>query len=167
MKIIRLAARLLGYAFYPIMKSPAFFVFMFVLGYVCNRLETPKFSELGVFELFVDLYAVCLVLSFIPWRVRRWVKGAIYVAMYATSIADMYCSVKFGSTFTPTMLLLIGETTGSEASEFLESYVDWGLLRTDLGWVLLIMLVHVLYNVFMAVARRKKLRTLPGVSKGR
>ena len=71
MKIIRLAARLLGYAFYPIMKSPAFFVFMFVLGYVCNRLETPKFSELGVFELFVDLYAVCLVLSFISWRVRR------------------------------------------------------------------------------------------------
>ena len=158
MKIIRLAARLLGYAFYPIMKSPAFFVFMFVLGYVCNRLETPKFSELGVFELFVDLYAVCLVLSFISWRVRRWVKGAIYVAMYATSIADMYCSVKFGSTFTPTMLLLIGETTGSEASEFLRSYVGWDLLATDLGWVALILLAHILYNVFMAMARRRKLR---------
>ena len=158
MKFVRLIGRLLGYIFYPIQKSPAFFVFMFVLGYVCNRLGTPTFSELGIFELFADIYVLCIILTFIPWRVRRWVKGVVYVAMYLTSVVDMYCTVKFGSTFTPTMLLLVGETTGSEASEFLESYVDWGLLRTDLGWVLLIMLVHVLYNVFMGVARRKKLR---------
>ena len=86
---------------------------MFVLGYVCNRLGTPKFEDTGALELFVDLYALCLVLSFIPWRIRRWAKGIIYAAMYSTSIVDMYCYVKFGSTFTPTMLLLIGETTGS------------------------------------------------------
>ena len=158
MNIIRLIGRLPGYVLYPIKKSPAFFVFMFVLGYVCNRLGTPKFEDTGALELFVDLYALCLVLSFIPWRIRRWAKGIIYAAMYSTSIVDMYCYVKFGSTFTPTMLLLIGETTGSEASEFLRSYVGWGLLGTDLGWVLLILAVHILYNVFMAVARRKKLR---------
>ena len=158
MKYVRLLGRLLGYVFYPIQKSPAFFVFMFVLGYVCNRLGTPTFSELGIFELFADIYLLCIILSFIPWRIRRWVKGAIYVAMYLTSVVDMYCTVKFGSTFTPTMLLLMEETTGSEATEFLKSYVDWSLLRTDLGWVLLILLVHVLYNVFMLMARRRKLR---------
>ena len=158
MKYVRLLGRLLGYVFYPIQKSPAFFVFMFVLGYVCNRLGTPTFSELGIFELFADIYLLCIILSFIPWRARRWIKGVVYVAMYLTSVVDMYCTVKFGSTFTPTMLLLMEETTGSEATEFLKSYVDWSLLRTDLGWVLLILLVHVLYNVFMLMARRRKLR---------
>ena len=158
MEIIRMVRRLLGYVFYPIGKSPAFFVFMYVLCCLCNRLETPTFSRLGLAELFVDLYVLCVVLACIPWRARRWVKGAIYVVMYATSIVDMYCKVKFGSTLTPTMLLLVGETTGSEAAEFLESYVGWELLRTNLGWVLLILAVHILYNVFMSMVRRHKLR---------
>lgn len=158
MKYVSLIGRLLGYFFYPIKKSPAFFVFMFVLCYVCNRLGTPTFSELGIFELFADLYILCVALSFIPWKVRRWIKGAVYVVMYTTSIVDMYCTVKFGSTFTPTMLLLMEETTGSEASEFLKSYVDLSLLKTDLGWVMLILAVHLLYNVFMSMARRRHIR---------
>lgn len=158
MKYVSLIGRLLGYIVYPIRKSPAFFVFMFVLSYVCNRLGTPTFSEFGVFELFADLYILCAALSFIPWKLRRWLKAAVYVIMYATSIVDMYCTVKFGSTFTPTMLLLMEETTGSEASEFLKSYVDWSLLRTNLGWVLLILAVHILYNVFMGMARRRQMR---------
>lgn len=157
MKYIKLIGRFLSFIFYPIQKSPAFFVFMFVLGYICNRLGTPTFSELGLFELFVDLYVVCIILTFIPWKIRRWIKGIIYVLAYFTSIIDMYCTVKFGSTFTPTMLLLMEETNSSEASEFLKTYVDWSLLNTDLGWILLLLLVHVLYNVFMALARRKKL----------
>lgn len=158
MKYVSLIGRLLGYFFYPIKKSPAFFVFMFVLCYVCNRLGTPTFSEFGIFELFADLYILCVALSFIPWKVRRWIKGAVYVVMYTTSIVDMYCTVKFGSTFTPTMLLLMEETTGSEASEFLKSYVDLSLLKTDLGWVMLILAVHLLYNVFMSMARRRHIR---------
>lgn len=158
MKYIRLTGQLLGYVFYPIKKSPAFFVFMFVLGYVCNRLGTPRFSDFGVFELFLDLYILCLVLAAIPWKARRWIKGAVYVVMYTASVADMYCYVKFGSNFTPTILLLMAETTGGEASEFLKSYLSWSLIGTDLGWVLLILLAHILYNVFMALARRKRYR---------
>lgn len=157
MRFVRLAGKMPGYVFYPIQKSPAFFVFMFVLGYVCNRIGTPTFSELGIFELFVDIYALCLVMAFLPWRVRLLAKGIIYVVMYSASIVDMYCKVKFGTNFSPTMLLLISETTGREASEFMKTYVNIDLLRTDLGWVALIMACHILYNVFMTVARRKRI----------
>lgn len=145
--------RLLGKAFYPIRGNFAFFVFMFLLGYACTMLEVPhvrgaKPYSLAPIELFFDLYIVCIILSIIPHKIRRWIKAAMYTVIYPTSIIDIYCFVKFGSTLTPTMLLLVGETNSSEASEFLSAYLDWSLLTTPIGWILLIMLVHIACNIF-------------------
>ena len=119
----------LSRVFLPIRLNFTFFVFMFLVGYTCCMLEVPDMKgakpyPLTSIELFFDLYAVCLVLSFVPHKVRNWIRSAIYVILYSVSIVDMYCFVKFKSTLTPTMLLLVGETNSSEARNFLSSYLD-------------------------------------------
>lgn len=149
---------LLARAFTPIRVNFAFFVFMFLLGYACTQLEVPDKKgyypyELAPIELFLDLYVVCLILSFIPVKIRRWIRATMYGILYPVSIIDMYCFVRFGSTLTPTMLLLVGETNSSEASEFFTTYLDWNLLWTPIGLILLLMLVHIACNII--AARRK------------
>ena len=158
MRYIRALGRLPGYVFYPIKKNIAFFVFMFVLGHTCSQIETPRLSGLSDFELFLDLYVVCLLLAALPGKIRWWTRAVLYAVLYVTSIVDVYCFVRFGSPFTPTMLLLIGETNGSEASEFVSSYLSWNLVTSDLGQILLIILLHIIYNVLMALARRTRHR---------
>lgn len=58
-------------------------------------------------------------------------------------LVDVYCFVKFDTTITPTMLLLVGETDSREAAEFLESYLTGSVVFSRLGWVLLVLLAHV------------------------
>ena len=149
---------LLARAFTPIRVNFAFFVFMFLLGYACTQLEVPDKKgyypyELAPIELFLDLYVVCLILSFIPVTIRRWIRATMYGILYPVSIIDMYCFVRFGSTLTPTMLLLVGETNSSEASEFFTTYLDWNLLWSPIGLILLLMLAHIACNI---IASRRK-----------
>lgn len=149
---------LLARAFTPIRLNFAFFVFMFLLGYACTQLEVPDKKgyypyELAPIELFLDLYVVCLILSFIPVKIRRWIRATMYGILYPVSIIDMYCFVRFGSTLTPTMLLLVGETNSSEASEFFTTYLDWNLLWSPIGLILLLMLAHIACNI---IASRRK-----------
>lgn len=145
--------RLLSKVLLPIKINFAFFVFMFLVGYTCCMLEVPdmrgaKPYPLTSIELFFDLYAVCLILSFIPRKVRNWVRSAMYVILYTVSIVDMYCFVKFKSTLTPTMLLLVGETNSSEAQNFFSSYLDWEVLFSPVGLLLAILLVHICCSVY-------------------
>ena len=149
---------LLARAFTPIRVNFAFFVFMFLLGYACTQLEVPNKKGYGPYalapiEMFLDIYVVCLILSFIPIKIRRWIRATMYAILYPVSIIDMYCFVRFGSTLTPTMLLLVGETNTSEASEFFSTYLDWSLLLTPIGLILLLMLAHIVCNII--AARRK------------
>ena len=120
----------LGVLFAPIEKNGAFFVFMFALGYLCTQLEIMPYYlrdrgakpyELSVPELFLDLYIICVLLALIPRKVRIFVRTLLYVILYGVAIADMYCYERFESTLTPTMLMLVGETTPQEAGEFLDS----------------------------------------------
>ena len=71
-----------GWLFTPIAKNGAFFVFMFVLGWLCTQLELMPYYlrdlgakpyELTLPELFLDIYVVCVILTLIPRKVRIWV----------------------------------------------------------------------------------------------
>ncbi len=134
-------------AFRPIELNAAFFVFMYVLGVVCSWVTDPHtrgfhYYDLTYVELFLDLYVCSIVLSLIPRKVRVWVKRVLYVVLYATAIADVFCFVKFESTLNPTMLLLLDETNSREAGEFLQSYLSADVLFSGLGWILLLAVLH-------------------------
>ena len=89
-------------------------------------------------ELLVDVFLVCCLLMVIPKKIRRWVRVVFAVVAYVLALVDLFCYVKFGSTITPTMLLLVGETNSQETSEFFRSYFSFDLLAGPVGWGLLL-----------------------------
>ena len=144
---------------------------MFALGYLCTQVEIPlhvkgaKPYELSVPELFFDLYVICVLLTLIPRKIRYFVRLLLYVIFYGVALADMFCYVKFESTLTPTMLMLVGETSKQEAGEFLSSYLGWDILSTKLGWILLLIVVHILWTFLrMLLAKVSKRMILPKVN---
>ena len=147
-KIRRVSAAMLT----PFKDYGAFAVFMFVLGMVAVYAVVPAkrgYHAYGLApeELFVDVCLLCLLLWALPRKVGLWLKRAMYVAAYLVVFVDVYCFVKFDTTITPTMLLLVGETNSDEASEFLESYLSFGIVFSRVGRVLLVMLAHIAWAV--------------------
>lgn len=134
---------------YPIRCLFPFFVFMYLLGIASSWIEVPmagmrQLYEHRYIELFIDTYFLCVLLCLIPAKIRFWIKAVIYLFTYTVTIADVFCYVRFDSTITPTMLELALETTHSEASEFLSSYLSKDILFSGVGWILLILLLHIL-----------------------
>lgn len=156
--------RILGIFWRPVSVNAAFFVFMFVLGYLCTQTEVrlhlkgAKPYELSATELFFDLYLLCAVLALIPQKIRLWVRLLFAVVLYAVALIDMFCYVRFESTLTPTMLMLFFETTGQETKEFLNSYVGWDLLTSKTGWIILIAFLHILWSIFSTWWKRRNQR---------
>lgn len=152
MNIIIKVWQLLAVAFRPIAVNPAFFIFMYTLGWICCSATDLRSMGLRDYEhsyaeLFLDLYVVCILLSLIPQRVRRWVRLPLYAVLYLTAIADVFCYVKFGSTLTPTMLLLLNETNAREAGEFLDSYLNGDVLLSPVGGIVLLMLLNIVVGL--------------------
>ena len=161
--------KMIGWLFAPIEKNGAFFVFMFALGYLCTQFEIMPYYlrnrgaepyELSVPELFLDIYFLCAVLTLIPRKLRIWVKGLLYIFFYGVSVADMYCYERFESTLTPTMLMLVGETNAQEAREFLSGYLSWDVVKTNVGWILLLALIHILWTFLRRLLRKWRERMI-------
>ena len=137
-------------------------MFRYVLGIVTAYVVLPQTRNAKIYdhlytELFVDVSVLFLFLSLLPQKISVWIKRLFYVIAYSVAIVDVYCFIKFGSTLTPTMLLLVGETNAQEAGEFLKSYLSTDVIFSKLGWVLLVMLVHVMWSIFYSrkiVSRR-------------
>ena len=140
----------------PFADNGVFFVTMYVLGVLCSLLTMPPgdgaklYSNLWL-ELFLDLYVTCVVLSLLPQKVRLWVRRLMYVVLYSGAMTDVFCFWKFGSTITPSMLLLVGETDSREAGEFFTTYINLDVLLSPIGWLVVLMLIHAI------IALRKKL----------
>ena len=145
-------------------RNIAFWVFMYALGIVTAFVVLPQTRNAKIYdhlytELFVDVTVLFLFLSLLPQKISVWIKRLFYLIAYIVAIVDVYCFIKFGSTLTPTMLLLVGETNAQEAGEFLKSYLSTDIIFSKLGWVLLVMLVHVMWSVFFSrkdEGRRRK-----------
>lgn len=123
---------------------------MYVLGIVCTYAVVPDKRgyhawPLAPYELFFDVSILCVVLWLLPYKISLWAKRVIYFLFYLLVVVDVYCFVKFDTTITPTMLLLVGETDSREATEFLESYLTPDVVFSRLGWVLLVMVVHIIW----------------------
>jgi len=162
--ILQKLIKLLQLPFLPIKANLVFFIFMYLLAYVTYRLEmlqTDDMEErcaLAASELYIDLYTVCVLLAVIPLKVRKWIRALIYLVVYPTFIVDIYCFTRFGTSISPTMLLLVGETNAGEASEFLSSYLNWDILSTDVGIVVEIALIHLAVNVVWVLRRLRPVR---------
>lgn len=139
---------------------------MFALGWLCTQTEITlhlkgaKPYELAGPELLLDLYAVCVVLTLFPRKIRYWLRFLLYILFYGTALVDMFCYVRFESTLTPTMLMLLLETNRQEAGEFLASYVNADILTSKVGWILLLMAGHVLWTIVRRLMARMSRRLI-------
>ena len=152
MQILRKIGSVLGRIWYPVRSNFMFLLTMYVLGIIVAYVTLPNYKKAEIYEntyweLFFDLYFICLLLWCIPRIARRWVRAAMYVVGYGLAIVDCFCFVRFESTISPTMLLLVDETDGREAGEFLSTYAGPDVIFTNLGWVLLLLLVHILLTL--------------------
>ena len=145
----------LGFFWRPLQENLVFFVCMYVLGYFCTQTEVTLHLqgahpyELSVPELFLDLYVLCALLLLVPQKARPWVRWAVALLLYAIAFIDMFCYVRFESTLTPTMLMLAAETDGRESNEFFHAYLGWDLLTTKVGWLILILLLHIVWALLL------------------
>ena len=152
----------IGWLWAPIEKNGAFFVFMYVLGWICSVVELPlnvakpEPYELWTVELFFDLYVVCILLMVFPRKLRIGVKALLYILLYGVAVVDMFCYVRFESTLTPTMLMLVGETNSREAGEFFTSYLSMDTVYSPVGYILVLMMAHILWTILRRLFRPRK-----------
>lgn len=149
MKYFKTIGKVLATVAEPLRRNCAFAVFMYMLGCITAWATLPDARGARLYdnlylELFLDVYVLTLILTMLPRKVMIWVRGFFYFALYATAVVDVYCFVKFQSTLTPTMLQLVGETDSRETGEFLRSCVSPDVLLSNVGWVLLLMFVHII-----------------------
>ncbi len=147
----------------PITTNRRFFVTMYILGVLCAVLTLPQTKQAKLYdnlfsELFLDLYLACIALTIIPRKIRAWVRMLAYALLYSVAIIDVYCFWKFGSTITPTMLLLVSETDSREAGEFLRTYLNADVIFSPLQWILLLMLAHLAWKLRHTLLRMLDLR---------
>lgn len=149
MKYFKTIGKVLAAVAEPLRRNCAFAVFMYMLGCITAWATLPDARGARLYdnlylELFLDVYVLTLILTVLPRKVMIWVRGFFYFALYATAVVDVYCFVKFQSTLTPTMLQLVGETDSRETGEFLRSCVSPDVIMSNVGWVLLLMFVHII-----------------------
>ena len=135
----------------PLKSNALFFVMMYLLGCVSAWVALGPYKDAKLYdhlytELFFDLYLLVAALTLVPERWRRWLRLMLYVVFYGVALVDAYCYVTFSSTLNPSMLMLVGETNGREAWEFLTTLVSPDLIFSNLGWILLLIGVNLLLH---------------------
>ncbi|MDE7377679.1 MAG: phosphoethanolamine transferase [Paraprevotella sp.] len=81
-------------------------------------------------SLFVEVFVLAWVFSFLPGGMRRAVQGMVCTVCAVVCAVDVYVTYRLGSGLTPTMLQLVLETDAEEMSDFCNSYLrDAAVLR--------------------------------------
>ena len=112
MKYLKTVSHLLQLVMTPLRSNWAFFTFIYLLGCICAWVTLPDARGAKLYdnlypELFLDVYVLATILTILPRRVKPWIRGFFYFVLYTAAVVDVYCFVKFQSTLTPTMLLLV------------------------------------------------------------
>lgn len=162
MKILGVLGTILRKMFSPIKANALFFIFMYLLGCLCAWTTLPNTKNAEIYdnlylELFFDLFILCAILLAFPLKIRRWVKMTLYVLLYVVALVDVYCFVNFDSTLNPSILMLVDETDSREAGEFLSTLVSPDLIFSNVGWILLLIII----NIFVAYLPKMKKVKLP------
>lgn len=138
----------------PIRKNAPFAFFMYVLGVLAAYLTVLYTAKEKPYdhiwaETFLGVYIACCVLSAIPGkRLRAVLRGIVYAVIYPLSVVDVYCVAKLDTAINPSILTLITETDSREAGEFVQMYLSPDILLGNVGIILLVPLVHILYTIF-------------------
>ena len=138
MRYLRCLSGLLSWLCRPLSgMGGLFFALMYLVGATSVGFEPWNGSRFWMlFELFADLYVVCLLLMLLPSRWRGAGRVVCAAATYLLSAVDMACYVRVGMPITPMLVQLVMQTNGREATEALVAYADGRMLLSPLSLVL-------------------------------
>ena len=116
----------------PILKEPTFFLFFLVfttptlLVYLFRELRDGEGLSLIV-RVFKD-FSLAVLFSYIFTSIiyltrSRFVKILFYIILLILFAINLYLRLVFGLTLSPLIIVLIGETTEGEASEFISTFM--------------------------------------------
>lgn len=135
----------------PISNNLSFFFFLYVLGILTTLLETwglgyaiPKFNFLS---WIMDVYILCVLLEVVPKRIKLICRIIIFLIAYILSIVDIFCVDTFSAKIGPEIVNVILETNTQESSEFVDKYVNLGLLNSELILIFLLLIIHILFEL--------------------
>lgn len=135
----------------PIVQETTFFVFMYILGSICiltfyNQIYTNgQIKMLG--ELFLDTYILTFLVTIIPIKIRKYVKWIILCFLYLIAIVDLFCFSRIGTGISPNIIQLILETNKQESSEFFNSYITFGIFKSPIGIIIILLFIHIAVSI--------------------
>ena len=148
MKLKHLPSQALRYLTAPVCQNFPTFCFLYLLGLITLMIEVVglnwKFPKFNLFSLLLDVYLICLLLTLVPRKIRRWANAIIATVLYALAVVDAFCVTYFHAVIGPEILNVVLETTGRESSEFVDKYIRPDVLFTGVGLVLLCAVAHLL-----------------------
>ena len=107
------------------------------------------------FELFLDLYFLCILLSLLPHTIATITKYILSVIFYLCAFAELFCIIRLETKITPSVVQLIIETNSKEVENFFSTYINPQLLLSPIGILCILLLLHlILYITF--IRRGKK-----------
>lgn len=115
----------------PLRCNGSFFIFLYALFVLAFVLQSgPSVADYPFGSLFVEVFVLAWVLSFLPGGVRRVAQGIVCTACATICAVDVYATYRLGAGLTPTMFQLVLETDAEEVSDFCTSYLrDVAVLR--------------------------------------
>lgn len=131
------------WAYQPVKENQWFFFWMYLLGVACILTVNQFGKHRAVFELFIDLYLLCVVLTLLPKTIRKWVRGVLYVVFYTLAVVDVFCQYRLGAPIGPALVQNILLTNAREASEALGAYVTWRSICSPVLVIIALLLLHI------------------------
>ena len=133
----------------PVQENLIFFVFLYLLGILTMMIEVYvlnfKIQRFNFFSWIFDLYLLCLLLIFLPPKIKAICKITSATILYFLSIVNSFCVDKFYARIGVEILNVVLETNPNESSEFIDKYIHWDVLWSGVGLILILLIIHVLF----------------------
>ena len=135
----------------PLLRHGVFLTAMVVLAVVTTAIIGRPGSAYGfyAFQFFVDMYAVCIILTLLPRIVAQVIKVCFYSVSYLLAFVETFLFLRYKLAFSPTMLNLLLETNTGEASEFLTASLQSAAFRESLfiyGGILIVNIIAAIWG---------------------
>lgn len=144
--MLKTIRKISNYLLEPIDTNMVFFISMYVLGTICIVFEPLAWFGsrlLSQFELFLDIYLLCLLLCILKGKVRKTVIFILYLFFYIVAIVDMTCYVRLGTGISPIYFQMAAQSNMNETMEMLSAYFSPSILFSPFILIIILILFHI------------------------
>ena len=133
----------------PIKYNMLFFIVMYLLGMISTFLHVIvlnfKIPRINFFTWFFDIYILCIILTIAPRKIQTYLHLFFAFILYFFAIIDAFCVDKYRACLGSEIINVILETNQRESTEFLQRYINFDVLFSGVGIIILLIITHILF----------------------